>query len=168
MKLRRSPIVVKEFDTYCLGGVQSLLKEQFGYKPSRIALYNLKFGWIVDRIHNFINKCSVEALLSDEHDRKFFVAVLPASSESEEVVGLVLIRHWRGNIWELGDLKVHPSVRKLGIGSRLLSTALSYVKHKKGKEVQLVVDVNNIAALNLYKKHGFNVYPSRTIMHLKL
>jgi len=175
METKSDLIVIEEFQTSYLGKFQSLLKECFPEhkkKEDSVGarmryLYNFKFGWIKDRIRNFIFKRSVTTLFSDECDRKAFVAILEPQFGIEKVIGFVLVTYDGRGSWFISELMVHPNFRRRKIGSRLLNTALSYIKRKKGREVFLMVEVSNVAALNLYKKYGFDLTP-RTLMSLKL
>jgi ribosomal protein S18 acetylase RimI-like enzyme len=56
---------------------------------------------------------------------------------------------------EITELYVRPSARRKGIGTRLVETALRYAQQQKSKEIHLLVDPENEAALAFYEALGF-------------
>lgn len=61
----------------------------------------------------------------------------------------------RGWVWEIGVLKL---VRKKGIGTQLILTAMNFLKSKGMNEAMLGVDdTNPTKAIELYKKVGFKI-----------
>ena len=90
----------------------------------------------------------------------FLVAVL-----DEKIVGYI-----NGYIFEksnvyylepvayLDCLCVDKSVRRQGIGKRLIDEFTSIVKEKGAKYIKLNAFENNIPAVNLYKKEGYEEY----------
>lgn len=64
-------------------------------------------------------------------------------------------------------LAVDPKYRRIGIGSILVETALSYIRERKGKEALLQVNINNIAAVSLYRKYGFVPNPDIEFMRVE-
>lgn len=160
------PINVKVFQFSHLRDVQSLLSICLPYyKPKKILdLYTFKLSWILNRILNFLEKRTISSLFSSNYDNISFVA----ENEKRQVVGFVLVKHWGDDVWSIQNLAVHPTHRRGSIGSRLFETTLSYVKERRGKRILLSVDINNVAALNFYKRYGFTTYPSMTFMQLKI
>lgn len=53
------------------------------------------------------------------------------------------------------NIAVHPDHRKKGIGEKLVLELVHYLKEKDIKSLLLEVRVSNTAAINLYKKLGF-------------
>lgn len=53
------------------------------------------------------------------------------------------------------NIAVHPDHRKKGIGEKLVLDLVHYLKEKDIKSLLLEVRVSNTAAINLYKKLGF-------------
>jgi hypothetical protein len=51
--------------------------------------------------------------------------------------------------------------RNIGIGSALVETALNWLKEKRIEKVSICVFSTNIAAINLYKKYGFEIESTR-------
>jgi ribosomal protein S18 acetylase RimI-like enzyme len=73
-------------------------------------------------------------------ENKLCAALMTATSSS------------RGIIMEVG---VVPSYRKMGIGKRLVTGYLDYLKNQEIPEAVLAVDLNNTPAIDLYQKFGF-------------
>lgn len=53
------------------------------------------------------------------------------------------------------NIAVHPDHRKKGVGEKLVLELVHYLKEKDIKSLLLEVRVSNTAAINLYKKLGF-------------
>jgi ribosomal-protein-alanine N-acetyltransferase len=62
---------------------------------------------------------------------------------------------------ELGDLVVHPTYRRKGIGGKLLAYALEEARRRAAKTVFLEVRESNGAAKALYEAAGFSVLAIR-------
>ena len=56
---------------------------------------------------------------------------------------------------------VNNNYRRKGVASKLLEYLIDYCKEKSISNITLEVNENNIAAINLYKKHGFIVVSKR-------
>lgn len=57
--------------------------------------------------------------------------------------------------WILNDLYVAPSVRRSGIGAKLIDQACTFAKQDGASFVQLSTQVENLNAQGLYNKMGF-------------
>lgn len=55
------------------------------------------------------------------------------------------------------NLAVDPAFRRQGLGEELLCQALEYLKGLGADQVELEVRVHNESAVQLYKKHGFQI-----------
>lgn len=73
-------------------------------------------------------------------------------------------RPWR--YLDVHYIHVDPAFRAKGIGSQLMAFTLDFAKKHQCKEVRLGTNVNNIPAIHLYKKFGFEKY--RVIMRIFL
>jgi ribosomal protein S18 acetylase RimI-like enzyme len=58
-------------------------------------------------------------------------------------------------VWFLGPIAVDDSFRGRGIGTLLVTKAISYVQMHKGTSIVLSVASDNAAAISLYTKCGF-------------
>ena len=66
--------------------------------------------------------------------------------------------YYKGQIAYLDCLCVDKSVRKQGLGKKLIDEFTKVVKKKGVKYIKLNAFENNIPAVNLYKKEGFEEY----------
>ena len=89
-------------------------------------------------------------------------AVFGAFHEGELVGNLGLERQpmrklaHKAGLW---GMYVKPSARALGVGSQLVAEALSYARGElRVRQVGLAVNATNIAAISLYRKHGFEQF----------
>lgn len=69
------------------------------------------------------------------------------------IIGLIRL----GRLGHIVSLAVDPKERRKGYGTLLLNTILERFKKLKVHKVRLEVRVSNVAAINLYKKHGFKI-----------
>lgn len=53
------------------------------------------------------------------------------------------------------NIAVHPEYRRIGIGSRIIQKIINIAFEKKLKSMTLEVNINNCAAINMYKRFGF-------------
>jgi ribosomal protein S18 acetylase RimI-like enzyme len=67
------------------------------------------------------------------------------------ILGYILVRN-HGGLLDILRLGVAPTAQRLGIGTALLKRAL-----EKGCTTVLTVKKDNVHAIRLYKRHGFNV-----------
>lgn len=58
---------------------------------------------------------------------------------------------------EIVTIDVHPDFQNKGLGSILLKYTIFKIKKKGYKNITLQVDENNVIALKLYKKFGFEI-----------
>lgn len=72
-------------------------------------------------------------------------------AEQESIVGYVLTRTEDG-ILDVTRLGVHPSAQRTGVGSALLTIAIG-----DADVVILTVQKDNVRAMKLYFKHGFEI-----------
>jgi len=75
-----------------------------------------------------------------------------------------IIKEWEGNRIEtytdvpyIGNLIVSPGSRRRGIANKLIRVALKVTEKWNYDYLYLAVDIDNISALNLYSKVGFEV-----------
>ncbi len=97
----------------------------------------------------------LKMLLGDRHAE--FAAAFSAGGAA---LGYSQTRY-RYSLWapgleaELEDLFVHPSVRRRGLGSRLLEFAVSRARTRGGRRIVLTTNERNAEALRVYAKAGF-------------
>jgi len=83
---------------------------------------------------------------------KFFVAVVDG-----KIVGTTIVTKHR-NTGHVETVMVHPDFRRRGIATKLIETALNYVRKRKFVRAVLQVSSNNNAAKDLYRKFGFKKF----------
>ncbi len=102
-----------------------------------------------------------EGLLKDIRSRKRFFLVAELDSK---IVGFVdgnIIKNegvYRENVVYLSRLSVLDDCRGRGIGTKLIDAFRDCVKNKGCSFIKICAFVDNVPAVNLYKKKGFNDY----------
>lgn len=76
-------------------------------------------------------------------------------AESQGKVMAYLIGWWLDDEAHIGTLNVDPGFRRKGIGSWLLQNFIERMKVRKVRRIHLEVRSSNLAAQQLYFKHGF-------------
>ena len=82
------------------------------------------------------------------------------SKDEKQLLGFTLLYPKFSSVsakrnWHIADLYVEQSQRKLGIGNRLLQTAINYSREQNAVFVSLNTALDNYTAQNLYEKFGF-------------
>lgn len=102
-----------------------------------------------------------ESFLEDAYPANVFVDFLKLAKEGfivacsgDSVVGYV-IGTSRGDEGMILSMGVTPSLRKSGVGVRLMESVVEHLS-KKHRRISLLVDVSNEAAIRLYHKSGFS------------
>lgn len=85
---------------------------------------------------------------------------------SQQPVGTIAAAEM-GEKGVIATFGVVPAFQRKGIGSHLLSKALSYFWQSGVRVVELSVRVNNRQALKIYESFGFQAVPERTITVFK-
>ncbi len=73
----------------------------------------------------------------------------------DDTVGIITFSYADDSA-DIEDIVIKKSDRKKGYGKVLLEIALTEIKKEKVKKIFLEVRENNIPAINLYEKFGFN------------
>jgi len=109
--------------------------------------------------------------LADIHLFKMFSRLKPfrafTAEVDEQVVGCVYAMRYMYDCGWIGGLLVHKSLRKMGIGRRLLERALRFLGHGYA---YLFVEPKNVAAKGLVENGGFNAVYRRLnyVVHVPL
>jgi ribosomal protein S18 acetylase RimI-like enzyme len=93
----------------------------------------------------------------ENNEAHIFIAFLKKSSI---LVGFTLLYPKFSSVsakknWHIGDLYVDQKQRKLGIGNKLLQTAINFAKEKNAVYVSLNTALDNYTAQKLYESFGF-------------
>jgi ribosomal protein S18 acetylase RimI-like enzyme len=89
--------------------------------------------------------------------------------EEGRIAGFTQI-HRRGttDTWYISAVGVHPDFRRRGIAQQLVESAIELVHQRNGKRLLLDVIEENVPAVNLYEKLGFEHYASNYQMETRL
>jgi ribosomal protein S18 acetylase RimI-like enzyme len=93
----------------------------------------------------------------ENNEAHIFIAY---SNEVKELLGFTLLCPKFSSVsakknWHIGDLYVEQEHRKLGIGNKLLQTAIGFAKEENAVFVSLNTALDNYTAQNLYESFGF-------------
>ena len=80
--------------------------------------------------------------------------------EKKNIVGVTVFQEIYERI-ELDYIIVDSDYRRCGIADKLMNHLIDYAKKNHIFNITLEVNENNIAAINMYKKHGFIVASKR-------
>lgn len=96
---------------------------------------------------------------------------LYVAKQSEKIVGSIILSHdpepayhkvkWRidvnySDVFVVYTFAVHPAYLKAGVGTSLMEFATQQSLNEHIKSIRLDVYENNIPAIRLYEKNGFN------------
>lgn len=95
-----------------------------------------------------------------------FYTLLCIERASQQPVGTIAAAEM-GENGAIATFGVVPSFQRRGIGSHLMSKALSYFWQSEIRVVELSVRINNRQALKIYEGFGFQIVPERTITVFK-
>ncbi|MBL8097709.1 MAG: GNAT family N-acetyltransferase [Anaerolineales bacterium] len=105
---------------------------------------------------------SAEAIASDMANPACVESVILAKT-SDQTIGFALIRIVRTVLYmtphaELTELYVMEEFRQQGVASDLIAFAEKIAKQKGAKSILIQTGDDNIPALSLYHKHGYEEY----------
>jgi dTDP-4-amino-4,6-dideoxy-D-galactose acyltransferase len=85
---------------------------------------------------------------------------------NNKIVGFTTLLKKSDSLTDIGLVAVSKESRGLGIGKRLMNESI--IRSKKGgfKEIQVITQLDNIAAINLYKSVNFKIKEITNIYHL--
>lgn len=73
----------------------------------------------------------------------------------DEVAGTVAMIRMEGNSFELAKMAVSPKFRGRKLGDLLMLACIEFAKNSKAKSIILESNTKQVAAISLYRKHGF-------------
>jgi dTDP-4-amino-4,6-dideoxy-D-galactose acyltransferase len=83
----------------------------------------------------------------------------------DKIRGLITINRKSMDAAEIGLLAVNKDARGLGIGTNLIRRAIERAKEEGFTNIQVTTQLDNLAALNLYKKNNFVVNEVTYVYH---
>ena len=72
-----------------------------------------------------------------------------------EVAGTVAMIRMEGNSYELAKMAVSPKYQGRKLGDRLMHACIEFAQEAKVKSIILESNTKQVAAISLYRKHGF-------------
>lgn len=156
----------------------SLCLSCIGWAFLLIAFYGMFVPWLTMCYGCYYAKVGVEKDFSDiqknfmTEKKHFWIATQKAEEAKERVVGCVLVEpyDWEtdalkladckeemGEVTELRRMSVARDLRRRNIGLGLISKLRQFCVENGYKTVVLNTLANNTAAINLYKKAGFEI-----------
>ena len=84
-----------------------------------------------------------------------------------KIVGLITV-YVKNKIGHIGLFGVEESMRGYGVGKNLIYSAMQYFIEKKCISAQVITQINNIAACNIYTKCGFSLFEKKYCYHVWL
>ncbi|GAB3328025.1 hypothetical protein GCM10027429_02430 [Marivirga atlantica] len=145
------PFDIKKHDTSTLIdlAIQSGIYSRFNLDPNidDLLFKKLYRKWIL----NSIDKVNALQTLVFSFENKV-VALLTISIENESTASI-------------GLFAVDSNYRGLGIGINMINQAINYVKEQGYDRLNVVTQLDNNSAINIYKKAGFNIINLTYIYH---
>ena len=80
---------------------------------------------------------------------------------NNQVVGVCALFNEGNNVYELARMAVSPKHQRKGYGDKLINICLSKAKEIKANRIYLVSNTKLVAAIALYKKHGFKTVSTK-------
>jgi ribosomal protein S18 acetylase RimI-like enzyme len=77
----------------------------------------------------------------------------------DDVIGTIALRPLAPTVGELKRFYVHPAHQRQGLGTALLTTALTHARSQPWHALRLDTSRKSPAALALFRKHGFVEIP---------
>ena len=93
---------------------------------------------------------------------------LPLECQPGQIIGMIGVQHHDEHVGEIRRLRVHPSHRRRGIGSRLLETAVRFCRETGCLKVQLDTFVAREEAVRLFERFGFRHGRTRQVSNRDL
>lgn len=97
-------------------------------------------------------------MLKSEFNNTF--SYLFAYTNTDTILAYTVVRKMIDSI-EIGSIAVKPSCQGKGIATQLLDYLVEFARQHAIASIHLEVCVNNIAAINLYTKFGFEIVATR-------
>lgn len=132
-------IVVRKMEAPDVGKTKELIQEYVDWTN-----LDLRFQNIDDEMAHFPRKY-------EEPEGAFFVAV-----DDDRVIGCVGLKKIGEKVCEMKRLFVKDEYKGLGVGKRLIETAIEEARVKKYEKMRLDTLKRMDRALELYKRYGFN------------
>ncbi len=120
---------------------------------------DLPYVCAIERV-SFPNPWHEMTFIGEIHNKSISFPYVVVHKKEERVIGYVIFWHVRDEI-QISNIAIHPDFRRKGIGLAVMRQILELVKRERAKFISLEVRPSNSAALNLYKKLGFEILAIR-------
>jgi len=104
--------------------------------------------------HDSISPAWTFGMLQNELEKGDSIILIAEQDELSACLGFVVFRRV-GDDGEILQIAVDNSARRCGIGDKLMDAVISHMVENDLLSLFLEVRKSNLAAVNLYKKHGF-------------
>lgn len=114
-----------------------------------------------DALFELDQQCFVEGIAYSRAELRRYIGrrgafVIVAEGAKREIAGFLVGLHHRDYGW-IVTIDVHDSARRSGLGTDLMAAAEKRFRTAKASAVILEVAVNNLPAVNFYKRLGYGV-----------
>lgn len=86
-----------------------------------------------------------------------------AENSDAEVVGMIGVQHHEAGVGEIRRLRVRQDLRRKGIGSKLLETAIRFCNDNGHLKIMLDTFIDRDPAIKLFEKFNFRHQRTRTV-----
>ena len=111
--------------------------------------------WVIEKV-SFTNPWQKSAFLGEIHNYPISHPYVIVHSLEKRIIGYVICWILEKEV-QIANIAIHPDYRRMGIGEAVLRQLLSQLRNKGTKFIFLEVRPSNAAALNLYRKLGFDI-----------
>lgn len=165
-------VVLSQVCTKIVGANNTLLQSFNGEKHSFDELKELALeSGIYSRFYidkNFKNQEYeklytrwIENAVNDESTIDIVIAV-----SNNSIIGFATLNKKNSLLADIGLVAVSKKSRGLGVGKQLIQEAILRSEKAGFKEIQVVTQMNNLAAMNLYQSANFKIKEITNIYHL--
>jgi ribosomal protein S18 acetylase RimI-like enzyme len=88
---------------------------------------------------------------------------LPSDGAAGEIVGMIGVQHHEEGVGEIRRLRVRADVRRRGIGSKLIETALHFCQERSYLKITLDTFMEREPAIKLFEKFRFHHHRTKNV-----
>jgi dTDP-4-amino-4,6-dideoxy-D-galactose acyltransferase len=92
--------------------------------------------------------------------------IVIALNNSNSIIGFATLNQKNGLLADIGLVAVSKESRGIGVGKQLMEEVVLRSKQFGFEEIQVVTQMNNIAAMNLYQSTNFKIKEITNIYHI--
>lgn len=106
---------------------------------------------------SFPNPWHETTFLGEIHNSPISFPYVIVHKVEKKIIGYFIFWRVKEEI-QISNIAIHPDFRRMGIGEAVLRQVITQMIKGGAKFVSLEVRPSNFAALNLYKKMGFDIF----------